>query len=438
MHLRLQSLKLITATLLLSLVSPLTLAGTKLEIPEAAANAQSVNFDKASEGVESLTSEEKLLQRTIELRNLSLLQDNLRRQEQSAVMLYPMILEDRLELVLLSANALPVRRTVPVKQEELNQAIAQFKSALQNPSSNAKVPAQTLYNWLIKPIEDDLAQAQAKSIIYAPDGQLRYIPLAALHDGKQWLIERFAVNNVTAVSFKDFNPSNQKRELRVLAAAFSEEIQNVKIGDREMNFSALPFAQQEVENLATLIPDTTVLLGHKFTREALLKSIPDHNIIHLATNGAFVIDKPQDSFILLGNGDRITLGDVETWNLKNVDLVVLSACETGLGSQLGNGEEILGFGYTMQEAGARAVIASLWSIDDGGTQVLMDAFYTKLANGNITKAEALRQAQIALIASDDTASSQEKGGLAVVRRQVKNRFSHPFYWAPFILIGNGL
>ena len=152
----------------------------------------------------------------------------------------------------------------------------------------------------------------------------------------------------------------------------------------------------------------------------------------------------------VGNGERITLRDIQKWSLKNVDLVVLSACETGLGGKLGNGEEILGLGYQIQMAGARAAIASLWTVDDGGTQALMDAFYAALESKDVgqdaqpTKAEALRQAQIALITGDYTAVGQQRG-LGVEQRikdslppKVTSRLSHPFYWASFILIGNGL
>jgi CHAT domain-containing protein len=152
-----------------------------------------------------------------------------------------------------------------------------------------------------------------------------------------------------------------------------------------------------------------------------------------------------ESFILFGNGERITLRDIQTWSLKNVDLVVLSACQTGLGGKLGNGEEILGLGYQMQRAGARAAIASLWTVDDGGTQALMNSFYAHLKKGNTTKAEALRQAQIALITGDYTAIGKDRGSLGSEQRdrtsppaQLANRLSHPFYWAPLILIGNGL
>jgi CHAT domain-containing protein len=134
---------------------------------------------------------------------------------------------------------------------------------------------------------------------------------------------------------------------------------------------------------------------------------------------------------------------VRNWSLKNVDLVVLSACDTAQGETLGNGEEILGFGYLMQQGGARAAIASLWSVDDGGTQALMDIFYTMLKRPNMTKAEALRQAQIALITGNYDALGSEGNRIA---QSIANRLpvtvteylDHPYYWAPFIMIGNGL
>jgi CHAT domain-containing protein len=170
----------------------------------------------------------------------------------------------------------------------------------------------------------------------------------------------------------------------------------------------------------------------------------DYSVVHLATHAAFVTGQPEESFILFGDGSRSTLRDVGSWRLPNVDLMVLSACETGLGDKLGDGKEVLGFGYQMQQTGARAAIASLWKVDDGGTQALMNAFYAALENGNTTKAEALRQAQITLITGDYTALGQQRG-LEVQQRisnsvspQVNSRLSHPYYWAPFILIGNGL
>ena len=123
----------------------------------------------------------------------------------------------------------------------------------------------------------------------------------------------------------------------------------------------------------------------------------------------------------------------------------MSSCQTAASGELGNGEEILGFGYQIQRTGVEAAIASLWSVDDGGTQTLMNTFYSALQTGKMSKAEALRQAQVALITGDYQKARDEQRGLAVEQRVNNNlpspmnsRLSHPYYWAPFILIGNGL
>ena len=369
---------------------------------------------------------------TLNLANFNSLRDNLQKLQQNAIILYPLVLDDRLELILVTPYSPPIRRTVAVKREELNRAIAELRLNISDPKSeiaDAEIAAQQLYELLIKPLENDLAQADAKTIIYAPDGQLRYIPLAALHDGKQWLVQRFRINNITAASLTDFNTKPQNN-LQILAAAFTEGSYNFRVGTRDFTMAGLPFARREVENLAATIPGTKKLLDDQFNPNIVLL-MNDYSIVHLATHAAFVSGAPEDSFIMFGNGDRATLRDIKSWSLPKVDLIVLSACQTAVGGKLGNGEEILGFGYQMQRTGARAAIASLWFVDDGGTQVLMDAFYAALKQQNITKAEALRQAQIALIAPQQPHNSS-------LQPQVNNRLGHPFYWAPFILIGNGL
>jgi CHAT domain-containing protein len=263
-----------------------------------------------------------------------------------------------------------------------------------------------------------------------------------LHDGEQWLVQRFGIYNITSAALDDLD-SQRQNQLRVLAGAFSQGQYSFRVGSRQFELAGLPFAGVEVENLAVTVPQTTKLIDEAFSPEAFVPKMQDYNVVHLATHAAFVPGKPEDSFILFGNGDRVTLRDVESWNLPGVDLVVLSACETGVGGEFGTGEEILGFGYLMQQAGAKAVMASLWSVDDGGTQVLMNAFYRGLQGSHLTKAEALRQAQLALIAGDEGVLGEQRG-IAVVQpregksRGVGNRLSHPYYWAPFILIGNGL
>ncbi|MCF4970412.1 CHAT domain-containing protein [Nostoc sp. CMAA1605] len=358
-------------------------------------------------------------QENLSLRQLNSLRDNLRQLNQKAVLLYPLVLEDRLELVVVTADSPPIHRPVAVKAAELNQTIAEFRQTIVVPYKDSKTPASKLYNWLIKPIENDLKQADAKAIIYAPDSKLRYIPLAALYDGKNWLVEKYIVNNITAASLTKLN-NKTPASLPTLAAAFTKGDYQVAVGERKEVLSGLEFAKTEVENLAKTIKDTKILLDKEFSTKVVIPQMNDYKIVHLATHGMLVSGDPEDSFILFGDGERVTLKDIENWSLPNVDLVVLSACQTGLGKQLGNGQEILGLGYQIQLTGAKASVASLWAVSDGGTQALMDAFYANLKTGKITKSEALRNAQLQLLTA------------------ANGQFKHPYYWASFILIGNGL
>jgi len=198
-----------------------------------------------------------------------------------------------------------------------------------------------------------------------------------------------------------------------------------------------------VATLAATVPGAFKLLNREFSPTATVPHMNDYSVVHLATHAAFLPGQPEDSFILFGDGSFVTLREVRNWSLNNVDLVVLSGCETGLGGKLGNGEEILGLGYQIQRAGAKGAIASLWSVNDHGTQILMNTFYNLLQQGNITKAEALQKAQVAIIANSQTAVREQRGTIilettgAPLPSAVKQNLSHPYYWAPFILIGNG-
>ncbi|MFN7569545.1 MAG: CHAT domain-containing protein [Microcystis sp.] len=375
------------------------------------------------------------------LDNLIGLSDNLKKLQQNAVLIYPIIFDDRLEIILTTADSPPVRHTVKVSKKELNETIRAFREALQNPNLDAKKPAQQLYEWLIKPLENKLKTADAKTIIYAPDGQLRYIPLAALYDGKQWLIERYLVNNITAASLTDFNTKPEPK-MQILAAAFVKGSYQFRHEGQDFRFNGLPFAGIEVDKLAQTVSPTTKYFDKDFN-QTIIPLLDSYTVVHFATHAAFVVGTPEQSFVLFGDGTVVTLQTMKNWRFKNIDLIVLSACETGLGGNYGTGIEILGLGYRLQTAGARAVIASLWSVDDGGTQALMNAFYAALRTGKLSKAAALQQAQIALITSNNPTNEQRRGSIRIepiegVPSDVANRLSHPRYWAPFILIGNGL
>jgi CHAT domain-containing protein len=156
-----------------------------------------------------------------------------------------------------------------------------------------------------------------------------------------------------------------KPEAEILKRYGELQASAIKLGDRAFTFAAIPFTLQEVGTLKSLLP-TKALEGKAFDRKALLPQLNSHNIVHLATHGKFVTGDSDRSFIALGSGEIITLPEIQNLSMNNVDLVVLSACETGVGDLLGNGQEILGLGYQFQRAGARATVASLWPVDDGG------------------------------------------------------------------------
>ncbi len=354
----------------------------------------------------------------------------------NAVLLYPLILEDRLELILITAKTTPIRRTIYIKREKLNQEITNFLAGLRDPSSqDIQKPAQQMYTWLIKPFETELAELKIDTIVYAPDAQLRYIPLAALHDGKQWLIEKYRVNNITAASLTKFNKPPIATP-KIFAGAFGNL--------NKQGFSGLPATLAEVKKIADRFPNTTTLVETAFTKELTTTNSNSYTILHLATHGQLSTGDPKDSFILFGDGEKATISDIRKWALTNVDLVVLSACQSGLGSKLGNGVEILGLGYQMQAAGARMSIASLWKVSDAGTEKLMDAFYTAIKTGKVSNVEALRQAQVAMITDNYEGLGETRGIVSIEARPrstsstAPTKISHPYYWAAFILIGNGL
>ncbi|MEO1397066.1 MAG: CHAT domain-containing protein [Cyanobacteria bacterium J06634_5] len=378
----------------------------------------------------------------IQLESFNLIQKDL--PSLNAALIYPLILDDRLEVVALLPDTPPLRRTVEgLSKADLNQTILDLRQALDSPRQNPLPAAQQLYSWLIEPIEAELAQAGIDSLLYAPDGQLRYIPLAALHDGERWLIERFGINNITAQSLSNYDDAPTARP-RVLAGAFADTTTShaVEVDGELRNFSGLPFAGVELDNLQNTQPDIKTFLDEDFSLRAVKRIMNEYEVLHFATHAAFVNSKPEDSFILFGNGDSPNVLDIGSWNLSNVDLVVLSACETGLDG-FGNGAEILGMGYQFQLSGAGAVMASLWGVSDRGTQDLMTRFYDHLSE-NQPKAKALQQAQIDLINSTDAEiESALRGGLAPANSTTTlpddlKGLRHPHYWAPFILIGNGL
>ncbi|OYQ68043.1 hypothetical protein B9G53_00465 [Pseudanabaena sp. SR411] len=384
--------------------------GVRLLEPEKAMSVKlgSISFENSPEINSQLANKIQQLPKS----EINKVPDYLQKIPQGTALLYPLILGDRLEIILFTPNTIPISRTVKISQKELETLVIDFRAGLLDAGSeDVKEPATQLYKLLIKPIESELIQAKATTILYAPDGILRYIPIAALYDGKQWLAEKYRISNLIAYSLFDFS-AQPKNSPNILAGAFGG-----KAGEQKFGQNALPATLTEVQAIANSFQNSVTLTEENFSRQAIEAKFKNHNILHLATHAEFNIGVPDNSFIIFGNGDKIRLNEITDWQIPNIDLIVLSACQTGVG-KLGDGVEILGFGYQVQKAGAKQAIASLWKVDDAGTQALMEAFYGELKKGDVTSTEALHRAQVALIRSP--------------------QYNHPNYWSAFFAIGNGL
>jgi CHAT domain-containing protein len=383
------------------------------------------------------------LARQVRDANLRQLQKDLANLDAKSAVLYPVIRDDRVELILIAPGFPPLRRSSYIPRSELVKHLQDFRYSLEaiyDVEADPKKQGQILYRHLIQPLEDILEAQNIRTLFYAPSAQLRYVPLNALYDGRQWLSERFLINNITSASLQNFAPKPQAPP-RMLAAALTQP-QILSIGSQTFHFGGLPSARGEVNYLTSLIAPSTKLLDQEFSPANTRQQSQSFNWLHLATHGVFLPGRPEDSFILFGDGQHQNFRALRQWDLANIDLVVLSACETAAGEILGNGEEILGFGYLMQERGARSTIASLWSVSDGGTQAWMEIFYTLLVKQKMTKAEAMAVTQRILITKDfsplgDQASLIQDRIIARLPQSTIENLDHPYYWAPFLLIGNG-
>lgn len=323
--------------------------------------------------------------------------------------LYPILLNDRLEMLVSIGDGIR-RVTVPVDRRTLTNAVDDFRRLLEKRSTHQYMDrARELYGWLIRPLEADLAAAGIDTLVIVPDGPLRTIPLAALHDGTGFLAARYAVTIAPGLTLTDPRPLARDRA-GMLLAGVSEGVQG---------YAPLPHVEEETERLARLFP-ARVLLNGDFTAARLageLRRTP-YNLVHIASHGE-VRGEHAQSFLVTHDG-RLTLDRLEAlvrlgrFRPDPVELLVLSACQTAAGDE----RAALGLAGVAIKAGARSALASLWSVSDEASAQLMDDFYAQLRTEGLSKAESLRRAQAALIANP--------------------RYRHPFYWSAFVLIGNWL
>lgn len=365
--------------------------------------------------------------------------------DQKAAVIYPIVLNDRLEVVL-SLPGEPLRHYATfLPRAELERVFSQLRTAIApfatNPNREISLPnplqtvlapftgsnrgtivlrrnqptqreylplAQKVYDWLIRPIEPAIAASGTKTLVFVLDGPMLNLPMAVLHDGQQFLVENYAIALTPGLQL--LNPQPLVRgELSALKAGISE--------GREQ-FAPLPFVKQELNQIGTEVPGK-LLLNQEFTNAAIqtaIDSIP-FPVVHLATHGQFS-SNAEDTFILTWDG-RLNVNQLnnllqtrEGTGRRPIELLVLSACQTAAGDI----RAALGLAGVAVRAGARSTLATLWLVDDRATAELMIQFYRELNDSSITKVEALRRAQVALL----------------------HKYQQPRLWAPFVLVGNWL
>ena len=339
----------------------------------------------------------------------------------------------------------------PIAAKDLYRKVFALRNALQDPTRDPRPLAHELYKILLGPLEADLRDAHATTLLWSLDDALRYLPLAALHDGKQYLVERYSMGL--------FTPAGENRLARTAAPPWRGL--GLGVSQAHDDFPALPGVTQELSGIVSgrLLPGT-VLLDGGFTRKTLTAALaqnrgadPRWPVIHIASHFA-LSSRDTNSFLLLGDGRHLSVAQIKTdpHFFQGVDLLTLSACNTAIDVKTGTGREVEGFGALAQRLGARSVLASLWPVADASTPTLMREFYRlRRASRTMSKAAGLRQAQLELLRGKITASTPPSKANRAQRAKIagaantdlplftadpKAPYAHPFYWAPFVLIGN--
>ncbi|WP_310427425.1 CHAT domain-containing protein, partial [Chamaesiphon sp. VAR_48_metabat_135_sub] len=341
------------------------------------------------------------------------------RENPNAAIIYPIILENELQVIVkIPGQKILKQHRVAKTRQAVEKDLQQLQDWLLEPDRNKDIQrlSQEVYSWLVAPFESEF-NGKINTLVFVLDGSFRNVPMSVLYDGKQYLIEKnYAIGTNLGLSLQSSKPISRST-LNILAVGLakpSKQFANI--------FSDLP----EVPSQMKAIRDTGVMMTElkddKFTIQAFGEQVKDipYNVIHLATHGQFSsqIDK---TFLLANDGelklvefDKLLRDRAQTQR-NPIELLVMSACETAVGDN----RATLGLAGVAVKAGAQSTLASLWKVKDSSTAVLMGEFYRELKTGKVSKAEALRRAQIKLL------------------KEYSN-YSAPLYWAPFILVGNWL
>lgn len=332
-----------------------------------------------------------------------------------AAVIYPIVLKDRVD-VIVSIGTQPLRHySTPIEPGQVDATVNQLLRSLTTPlgslqSSNLNKLKQ-VYDWVVGPAAKDLAQQDIETLVFVADGALRTLPLTTLYDGEQYLIEKYNVALSPGLDLLAPRPQERER-VKLLVGGVSEA---------RSGFPALPYVAKEIEKITSQIQNHDVLLNQDLTRDSLADYLTEvsSEVVHLATHAEFGAS-PEDTFILTWEGKLSIQAMASLLRSRSrasevpIDLLVLSACETATG----NSRAVLGIAGMAIRSGVRSTLAGLWSLDDQAAAAFMGHFYQALAQPNTTKASAFRQAQLALMKNP--------------------KFRAPYFWSPFVLVGNWL
>ncbi len=332
----------------------------------------------------------------------------------TAAIFYTISLRDRLEIIVTLPHQPLVHYTSGISHSELETIITQVKQAIVIPRERVFIenfiePSQLLYFNLINPVEQILKLNNIQNLVFILDSGLRDIPVASLFDGQQYLIEKYNVALAPGLQLIDPQPLIQK-QLNVLGGGLTAARQG---------FSPLPNVASELQQIQAQTK-SKILLNENFTESQFNQEVNQapFSIIHLATHGKFSSNL-EDTFVLTWN-EQINIEELrkllkaDIKQVNPIELLVLSACQTATGDERAG----LGLAGVAVRSGARSTLASLWSVNDESTALLMNYFYQELSQSKVTKAEALRRGQLKVLQQKD--------------------FAHPFFWSAFVLVGNWL
>ncbi|OQX24351.1 MAG: hypothetical protein BWK80_21230, partial [Desulfobacteraceae bacterium IS3] len=325
-------------------------------------------------------------------------------------LIYPILFPDHLTLLLTLPGGIMKQINVQADAEHIRKTASQFRERLQGISKMNRILyyAKPLYDLLIRPVEAELKAGETDTLMIAPDGALRMIPFAALYDGKQFLIEKYAVATVPGITMTDAEQT-RRENIGVLLNGLSESVQG---------FETLPGVENEFEEIRKIMGKGEILLNKTYTSDNLLHKFKnyDYSFVVMATHGVFG-SSPRDTFLLTYNG-RLDMNQMEEliglgkFRNRQIDLLTLSACQTAMGDE----RAALGLCGIALKAGAKSAVATLWSVYDESASLLITEFYKELRISGSSKAKALQNAQKKFLS--------------------QKAYAHPAYWAPFLLIGN--